>query len=75
MNNILLRGVIAWFNDGKRLTALVLTALQLAARWASARGYPVPEGLADSMAGFIAAGVLTAMSKAELKIPAPLPKP
>lgn len=74
MNNILLRGALVWFNDGKRLTALALTVLQLIARWAASKGYPVPEGLADSMAGFIAAGVLTAMSKAELKIPVQ-PKP
>jgi hypothetical protein len=75
MSNILIRGLVAWFNDGKRLTALVLTALQLAARWAAAKGYPVPEGLAESTAGFVAAAVLTAMSKADVKLPVPLPKP
>ncbi len=71
LNNILVKAAIAWFNDGKRLTAIVLIALQYLSKWAEGKGYPVPPGLADSAAGYIAAAVLTGLSKADVKIPVP----
>ena len=74
MNNLIVKGLIAWFNDGKRLTALALIVIQMGARWLSAKGYPVPPELADSMAGYVAAAVLTGLSKADVKVPvAPAP--
>jgi hypothetical protein len=74
MNNLIVRGLIAWMNDGKRLTAIVLILLQYLAKWAETKGYPVPVGLAESSAGYIAAAVLTGLSKADVRVPvAPAP--
>lgn len=74
MNNLIVRLLAKWFNDGKRLTAIVLIGLQYLANWAAAKGYPLPEGLAESASGYIAAAALTMLSKVDLRVPEPAPK-
>ena len=69
MNNVLVRAAIAWFNDGKRLTALIVSALAMLTPKIRDLGVPIPEGYEVPLAGFIASWVLVALSKADVKIP------
>ena len=69
MNKLLLRVFAGWFNDGKRVTALILTGFGLLEPKLIAAGFPLPEGTAAQLAPFIASMVITALSKLDVRIP------
>ena len=58
----------AWFNDGKRITAIALTLLQMVLPWAKEHGIPIPEGADVQIAAWISTVVLLILSKADVKI-------
>jgi hypothetical protein len=60
---------VRWFNDGKRLTALVLWVFGLAEPYIRSSGFPLPEGFLTQLAPELAGLLLVALSKAEVKIP------
>jgi hypothetical protein len=74
VNNLIVRGIVAWFNDGKRISALILTALGMLLPKIRALGVPLPEGTEASLAPFIASCVLLLLSKLDVRIPV-TPKP
>ena len=69
MNSIIVRGIVAWFNDGKRISALLLTALGMLMPKLRAAGVPLPEGAESSIAPFLASCVLLLLSKLDVRIP------
>jgi len=74
MNNIIVKGLIAWFNDGKRISALLLTLLGILLPKIRATGVPLPEGAEASLAPFLASCVLLILSKLDVRVPvAPAP--
>jgi len=69
MNNLIVKGLIAWFNDGKRITALLLTALGMLLPKIRAAGVPLPEGAEVSLAPFLASCILLILSKIDVRVP------
>ena len=70
MNNVIVRGLIAWFNDGKRMSALVVAAIGLLIPKMRVWGVPFPEGTEQTLGPWLAAFVVSwlAMSKTDVRV-------
>lgn len=69
MSNVVVRFLVRWFNDGKRINALILTAFGILEPKLRAAGFPLPEGAAAELAPYIGSMVFTILSKLDVRIP------